>query len=343
MKILYSVQATGNGHISRAMTLLPYLKKYGQIDFFLSGDNSHLQMDAPIKYRSKGLSLFYNSTGGLDYWQIAKKTDPLRIKKEINELPVEKYDLVINDFDFITSQACIAKRISTIHFGHQASFQSPLTPRPDKKNFAGELLLKHFVKANTHIGLHFESYDEGIFGAIIKDDILTAIPKNYGHITVYLPSYNEQELLEIFWAFPSIKFEIFSKESSTIRIEKNVHLLPVNKDRFNESLINCKGIICGAGFETPAEAIQLGKKIMAIPIRGQYEQLCNAAALKKLGVTCLDKIDTGFKIDFEKWLEEGVIVQKDYSDSITSSLDFMFNRPMIKEIEVSHMFELEIF
>jgi len=32
-----------------------------------------------------------------------------------------------------------------------------------------------------------------------------------------------------------------------------------------------------------AEAIHLGKKIISIPIRGKYEQLCNTAALEKSG------------------------------------------------------------
>ena len=89
MKILYAIQATGNGHISRAMELLPHLQEYGTVDIFLSGDNSNLTMDAPVKYRSKGLSLYYNCTGGLDYWQITKAFQLSRLKKEIQELPVE--------------------------------------------------------------------------------------------------------------------------------------------------------------------------------------------------------------------------------------------------------------
>ena len=57
MKIFYAVQATGNGHISRANTLLPYLEEFGQVDVFLSGSNYALKSDLPIAYRSKGLSL----------------------------------------------------------------------------------------------------------------------------------------------------------------------------------------------------------------------------------------------------------------------------------------------
>ena len=50
MKIFYAVQATGNGHISRAITLLPHLQKWGEGDCFLSGNNSHLEANLPVKF-----------------------------------------------------------------------------------------------------------------------------------------------------------------------------------------------------------------------------------------------------------------------------------------------------
>lgn len=333
MKILYAVQATGNGHISRAMTLLPHLQEYGTVDIFLSGDNSNLQLDAPVKYRSKGISLYYNCKGGLDYWQMIKKMQPLRVKQEIRDLPVEKYDLILNDFDYITSAACARKKIPSVHFGHQASFQSPYTPRPGKKSITGEYLLKQYIKATYHTGLHFESYDDFIFGPVIKNEILTAEPISGSHITVYLPSYCEPQLKSIFQTFPGIQFEIFSKETKLIRKEKNISFIPVDKSLFNKSLISCAGIICGAGFETPAEALQLGKKIIAIPIAGQYEQECNSAALAKLGVLCLKTIDKNFATHFNNWMESSFVIQKDYSNSIGQSLDYVFSLPLVRQEE----------
>jgi len=142
MKILYAVQATGNGHISRAIQLMPYLEQYGEVDIFLSGNNCHLQSQLPVKYRSKGLSLFYGNKGGLDYLKMWKELSLKRIWNEAKELPVEKYDLVINDFESITSLACKLKKKKSIQFGHQASFQSSLTPRPKKKDLFGEISLK---------------------------------------------------------------------------------------------------------------------------------------------------------------------------------------------------------
>jgi hypothetical protein len=41
-----------------------------------------------------------------------------------------------------------------------------------------------------------------------------------------------------------------------------------------------------------------------IPIRGQYEQFCNAAALQKMGIPVLDKLDAGFGQVFLQWMEQ---------------------------------------
>ena len=60
--------------------------------------------------------------------------------------------------------------------------------------------------------------------------------------------------------------------------------------------------ITGGGFETPAEALKLKKKLMVIPIRGQYEQQCNAAALEHLGIKKIDKLDDDFNDHFQDWL-----------------------------------------
>lgn len=324
MKIFYAVQATGNGHISRAMELLPWLQQYGEVDIFLSGNNSNLALDAPIKYRSKGLSLYYNCNGGLDFWQLFREFQPLRLKQEIRDLPVEDYDLVINDFEYITAASCAKKKIRSVNFGHQASFQSTHTPRPLVKNAAGEWILKNYAKASRYIGLHFKAYDDFIFTPVIKKEILEAEPTDGNYVTVYLPSYCKPQLTALFQPLSDARFEIFcfqAKEPETIG---NIRFLPVSKQLFNQSLINCSSLITGGGFETPAEAIHLGKKIMSIPIRSQYEQQCNAAALKKLGITTLDTIDTGFKKHFYKWMNEGKTLKLDYSQSIPNSLNYLF-------------------
>ena len=83
MKIFYAIQATGNGHVSRAMEMLPYLQNYGDVDVFLSGSNCNLEMNGNVQYRSKWLSLFYSGNGGLNYSRMVTDITPLRILKEV--------------------------------------------------------------------------------------------------------------------------------------------------------------------------------------------------------------------------------------------------------------------
>ncbi len=302
MKIFYAVQATGNGHISRAMEILPYLERYGTVDIFLSGANSTLQLNAPVKYRSKGVCFFYTSTGGLNYVDTVKEFAPLRVLREARDLPVEKYDLVINDFECITSLACAHKKIPSVNFGHQASFQSTRVPRPVKKDFIGEWVLRNYAKASQYIGLHFNSYDNFILPPVIKKEILIAEPTDKGHIAVYLPSYCDEIICKYFAQLKDFRFEVFSKEVKQVARMNNITLMPVNKEGFNKSMINCSAIITSAGFETPAEALFLRKKILAIPIKGQYEQLCNAAALEAMGVACINEVGKNFASIFSKWM-----------------------------------------
>jgi uncharacterized protein (TIGR00661 family) len=324
MKIFYAVQATGNGHISRAMTLLPHLQKRGTVDVFLSGNNSHLTPKLPVRYRSRGISLYYNNAGGLNYPKIAFQRNPLELFKEIKELPVNKYDLVINDFDFLTSAACRMQGVPSVHFGHQASFRYSETPRPLYKQWHGELLLKDYVQATHHIGLHFEKYHPAIFGAIIKEEIIQARPVNGNYVTVYLPALSDLALKRLLTPISGPLFEIFSRETKVVHREGHLLFRPIEQAAFNQSLIGCSGIICGAGFETPAEALHLGKKILAIPIKGQYEQYCNAAALNRLGITTLLPSQCLEINHITNWLQTAAAVQIDYSRSTQESLEYLW-------------------
>jgi uncharacterized protein (TIGR00661 family) len=304
MKIFYAVQATGNGHISRAMELLPYLERYGKVDIFLSGANNSLNLDAGVRYRSNGLSLFYTNGGGLNYWQIAKQVSPLRIWREVRDLPVENYDLVINDFECITSLACAFKRVPSVNFGHQASFVSSKVPRPEKKDPMGAWILRNYARATQYVGLHFRQYDDFILPPVIKKEILQAEPQNLGYITVYLSSYSDTTVRHYLQPLKEFRWQVFSKQVTRPVQDGNILFIPVGTTAFNKSLINCNAILTGAGFETPAEALYLGKKLMVIPIRGQYEQFCNAAALSRMGVPVLETLDANFETAFRPWMEQ---------------------------------------
>jgi uncharacterized protein (TIGR00661 family) len=325
MKIFYAIQATGNGHISRAMQLYPYLQKYGTVDFFLSGNNASLNIDLPVKFKSKGCSLHYSKCGGLDYWDIVKNIKPIELYKEAKSLPLKNYDVIINDFESVTSLACQLQKVHSIQFGHQASFVSKATPRPAKKSVMGELILKHYASSPKQIGLHFEKYDSFIYPPIIKDEIVQAIPQDLKHISVYLPSFNKECLEKAFKKVKDVAFHWFLNDVEFKYTDGNITYFPVNQKLFNESLISCHGIITGGGFETPAEALYLGKKILSIPIQNHYEQECNAEALKRMGVPVIYEVGSDFDTIIENWLNMDISYPKMQANNIPETLELLFD------------------
>ncbi len=325
MKIFYAVQATGNGHISRAQQIYPYLKQFGEVDFFISGNNANLNFALPIKYRSNGCSLHYSKCGGLNYWSILKNISPLAMYKDAASLPLEKYDIIINDFDFVTSLACKLKKLPSVQLGHQASFQSDATPRPEKRSIMGETVLKHYAHATNHIGFHFQSYDSFILPPVVKEEFINAEPEDLGHVSVYLPSFQKHCLLEAFGKLKHIKFHWFHETEKAIRVEENITYYPIDNTLFNKSLLSCHGLITGGGFETPSEALYLGKKLISIPIKNHYEQQCNAAALKKMGITVLDDVDQRFPEIIDKWYSSGNNNPPLNANDINKTLEFLFD------------------
>jgi uncharacterized protein (TIGR00661 family) len=74
------------------------------------------------------------------------------------------------------------------------------------------------------------------------------------------------------------------------------------------------GVLCGAGFEGPAEALFLEKKVLAIPMQEQYEQQCNAAALETIGVPVIKQLNEKYYDRIKWWILMGETVKVDYPD-----------------------------
>ena len=303
MKILYAIQGTGNGHVARAEEIIPQLCHYGKVDIFLSGAQSEIQLPYPIKFRSKGLSFYFGKKGGIDFYKTFKFNSSKRVIREIQELPVENYDLVINDFEAISAWACRKKKIPCYSLSHQFSLLSSRVPKPKNSDPVGSWFLKNYAPVKSGVGFHFGKYDRNILTPVIRARIRTLKTQNSGHYTIYLPAYGDQILVQLLEKFPAIKWQVFSKHSRIPYKVGNIQFFPVQMDQFVKSLAGCSGIICGAGFETPAESLYLSKKVLVVPMENQYEQHCNAAALKSMGVPVLKKLNAKSLSKISSWIE----------------------------------------
>ena len=325
MKILYAIQGTGNGHIARAEDIVPVLKQFGTLDVLVSGAQVDLRLPYEVKYRSRGLSFYFGKTGGVNILKTITKNNVWRVYREIRHFPVEQYNLIVNDFEPITAWAARIKGIPSVALSHQSAVLSENAPQPDKQDWLGKMILKYYAPAHHHYGFHFRSYDEHIFTPVVRGAIRQAKVEEQGHITVYLPAYDDLRLLEIFRQFTKVQWQVFSKHAREEYKENNVHVWPIEGKRFTQSMATSSGVLCGAGFETPAEALYLGKKLLVVPMKNQFEQHCNAAALKEMGVPVLPHLSKNQKQVLEEWLNDQQTVSVNYEDQTLQIIEKLMN------------------
>jgi uncharacterized protein (TIGR00661 family) len=326
MKILYAIQGTGNGHLSRARDIIPILQQKGELDILVSGIQADVELPYPVKYKFKGLSFIFGKNGGVDLIETYKKSNLKQLYKEIKSLPVEEYDLVINDFEPVSAWACKMKHKDCIGLSHQAAVINKKSPKPKKKDIVGKAVLHNYAPVTEAYGFHFGAYDKNIFTPVIRDQIRNATAEDKKHYTVYLPAYSDERIIKVLGVIKNVNWEVFSKHSKKEYQEKNIHIRPVNNDVFIESLINCTGILCGAGFETPAEALYLKKKLMAIPMKGQYEQQCNAAALKTMGVPVIKTLKKKHLDKIQAWVDGKQFIAVNYSNSTERIINMIMKK-----------------
>jgi len=310
MRILYGIQGTGHGHISRAKELLPRLAGHASVDVLLSGGNSAMGLEDFIAYRKHGVSLSYDDQGGILFLNTLLDLRPISYVKDVSGVPLQSYNLVISDYEPISAWAARLKNIPCVALSHQASFLSSHTPRPKQQSQVAEAILQHLAPAERAIGFHFQRYDRFIEPPIIRSPIRSLRATNENHITVYLSAFHHDVLIKLLGQIREVDWHIFSPYCSNPVHQEHIRVYPVSNEPFLDSFASCKGVICNAGFETCAEAMYLGKKLAAIPIQRQYEQQCNAMAMQEMGI----KIFTDIKSHIGKvrgWLENAEVITID--------------------------------
>ena len=307
MKILYGIQSTGNGHISRSAKIVNKLIRKGfMVDILFSGKNSQLAFPFPIKYNFTGLTFHYDGSGNISYWKTFKDLHIIQFLNDI-KLDLKTYDLIISDFEPITAWASKLQKKKCIGISNQCSFISNKVPRPENKDLLGESILKWMAPVSNPIGLHFEKYDDFIYTPIIKESLMKISTSDKGHYVIYLPTFDLENVLSQVYKIKSVRFDIFTHIKKPHWIGK-CHVLPIKKDLFDESIRTCHGVISTGGFQTSVESLYLGKKLMVIPTKGQYEQLCNAKSLSKMGC------DVGLLTDIPKFIDGGKNIKIEWED-----------------------------
>ena len=300
MKILYGIQGTGNGHIARARALTPELLKLGiDIDFVFSGRKREDFFNMDIfgdDFRCFEGMTFISEQGRLQKRKTLLKNNIKQVIKDIVNLDLSAYDLIISDFEPITAWASKIRKKPSLGISHQCAFEHEI-PKTSGDTI-DKLLMRFFAPTQTRIGLHWYHFNQPLLPPLIEPHKNQDVNKK--KILVYMGFESVEAVTHFVSAFSDYNFYIYANVPKKIDLG-HVQIKPLSHTEFHHDLKSAYGVISNAGFELASECLALGKKLLIKPLLGQYEQASNALALQCMSrATIINKLDQQI---LAQWLE----------------------------------------
>ena len=323
MKIFYGVQATGNGHITRARAMAPKFKAAGaEVTWMFTGRpwEQLFEMDVFGDYQWRSGLTFATKAGHVQYLKTAMENPLARFVRDVKSLDLSGYDLVVCDFEPVTAWAAKLQGVKTVGIGHQYAFCYDI-PKAGA-DFLGEKVLRWFAPVSLGLGVHWHHFHHPIMPPIIERES-EAPPVRADKIIVYLPFEDVNQAIDLLKGFRDYQFFIYSPTApdQAHAHSDNVHVRRLSRSGFKADFADSAAVICNAGFELASEALQAGKKILVKPLQGQMEQVSNALALELLQLgQVMQSLDGG---TVAAWLEQSRGVRVQYPDSAQAIVDWL--------------------
>ncbi|MAJ51755.1 MAG: glycosyltransferase [Flammeovirgaceae bacterium] len=314
MNFVFIVQGEGRGHMTQAIALSKILRKNDHTlskvivgtnpsqsipNYFISKiETPIIQLESPNfvkdnKRKSINLSLTLFQT----LWKSNIYRKNIKILSEI--IAEEDPDVIINFYDFLAGiyNFWYRPKSKFICIAHQYLINHPEFTFPRGK-IMNRIILKlaNYItrlKAAKVLALSFQDFNENLTTNLIvtppllRDEVFELNIKTENYLLIYVvnPGYGE-EIEHFHRKNPNIPLVCFwdnKQKPSEYVICKNLIFYQLNDQLFLEKMAACKGFVTTAGFDSVCEAMFLGKATLMIPVKGQYEQACNAIDASKAG------------------------------------------------------------
>lgn len=312
MNLLFGVQGTGNGHITRARAIAPVLEKLGiKAEYLFSGRKKaqFFDMEPFRDYKVANGLTFYSRKGKVQLGDTLLRNNMLRLTQDVASLDVSKYDFILTDFEPVSAWAGRLAEKDVIGLGHQYAFSYNI-PRI-KGTVVDQFILQNFAPADVSLGLHWHHFGAPVLPPIAPVGVDSYAPEHQ-RILVYLPFESRSDITRLLKDFKNYHFVLYHPEAGDYK-KGNLEWKAPSRETFQQDLLRSEGVICNAGFELASEALQLGMKLLCKPMDGQPEQQSNALALGQLGFA--GTMNTLNKDTVAQWLELGEAVKVHYPDT----------------------------
>lgn len=304
MNILYALQGAIPGAVERAHVLVDALSVYANVEVLHSGPEPAAGTNGlAIRHRLGGLA-YTDAPGNLSQLISGMPALPPALLADVWRCPVQKYDLLIHDFEPVSAWAAIFKGVPSVALGHHAAFHSKAVPRPQPVNWISEQMLRMLAPASQSVGIHFKAYAENVHPPVLG----TAALSHHARVTmpfylVRLPEFPDDKVVAMLHRHWDVNWVLLSDACVEGYQQQNVRIRPYSPDNFGKALACCTGLLSEADFGTCAEALYLRKKLFVIPRTGHYLQHCDAAALTALGVPA-GEFDQTLEEQLRNWLRQ---------------------------------------
>lgn len=289
MKIAYSCNGEGFGHVSRLATLLPHLEKHHRVGLFLppSVEAFLRSKVGPRPWTSiPGLHFVHQgdrirAAASLKKGLPALVRFPFEVARLVRALKSGGYQAVISDFE--------------PHLAWAARFAGLPVFQLNHPGILTRVRVRGLVSAIAALGTRLMegpwdqrvlvSFFDGDVGPLLRPSLRRRKPQNRGSLVVNLKESYRPKALAVLRRFPGLSWKVF----------------PSPGEDFDKALLECSAVISPAGHQVLAEALALGKPVLALPQEGQPEQALNAEKLRATGRGRIGSLDT-FETDLAGFL-----------------------------------------
>lgn len=312
MKILYGVQGTGNGHLTRALAMAKVFPHHPQlkVDFLISGrDRSQLfGVEALGDYRwYPGLS-FATRDGKISLLDTISHNPWWRFWQDVHDLDLSDYDLVITDFEPVSAWAAKRQGKRCIGLSRQYAFYRyhPALPTTALQR----AMIKQFAPCDVPLGTHWCDLGCHSIPPLIEPSQpaqLSAFPR----YLVYLPFQPLAQIESLIESLSDYQFDVFHPQATAYETPNAVYS-GLSRHGFRSAFNRACGVLTNAGFGTASEALASGKRLLVKPLKGQFEQQANAHCLVNMG---LGSVTSELKQqDVLQWLKQDKYVTLQWPD-----------------------------
>jgi len=330
-RILYGVAGEGMGHAVRARVVLEHLARRHEVQVVASGRaHAYLAARAPEGISAEqvrriwGMSIVYRDNGVRNLRTFAANVRggvlggvPHNLRTYLALTRSFQPDVVISDFETWSGLFARVRGVPCISLdNNQVLDRCRHDPAIVGRDRLAYLVARALVRAKVPGCLHYlvstffhppvARPRTSLHPPVLRPCVLAARAEAGEHLLVYQTTTENRALLDALRrSGRECRIYGLRRDLAAEVREGSLRFRPFDEASFVDDLRTARGVISGGSFTLMSEAIYLGKPMLSVPVRRQFEQILNARYLDRLGYgVAVDEVTPQILAGFEERLPD---------------------------------------